>query len=549
MITLFKNGNIYTMDKGMARAEALVVEDRKFAYVGTAAGAREWLLKNGAADREVDLLGRLVLPGFNDSHMHFVHLAKSMRSVNLVGSKSIKEIKERMGKGLEKRSPGDTTWLDGEGWNQDYFVDEKRFPNRFDLDEISRDVPIIIKRTCFHIGVLNSAAMKAIGLTRETAKGYGNLVGLLPDGEPDGIIKESLLDDLKMQISNLTLEDLKEIIVEAQDKLLAKGLTSVQSDDVGYVPNSDYTLLFRAFKELEEEGRLNIRLGEQCLLGKKETMEEFSSRGYNLGWGTDKFRITSIKMLSDGSLGARTAALREPYADAPDTKGIEMFTQEELDDLVLLCQRNNCPAAIHAIGDRAMEMALNAIERAKKAEPQFNPRHGIVHCQISDEALLSRFRELEALAFIQPIFIDYDMNIVSDRVGEELAKTSYSWKTMINKGVHASFGTDCPVESFDTMPNIYSAVARKNITGDNKRVYLPNEKLTMEEAIYAYTVEGAYASGEENIKGSLSEGRLADFIVLDRDLFNLGSEEEILDTNVVETYVDGELVYRKPLSL
>ena len=543
MKILYKNGNIHTMDVNNQNADAFIVNDNKFVYVGTEAGANEYLETYGCADKEVDLEGVCVLPGLNDSHMHFIHFAKSLRSVNLVGTHSIREIKERMKEGLKLLKANDITWLEGEGWNHDYFEDEKKFPNKFDLDDISGDVPILIMRACFHIGVLNTAAMNVIGLNKKTASKYGNLVGLLPNGEPDGIIKESLLGDVKTKISNLTPDTLREIIVATQYKAFAQGLTSVHSDDIGYMHNSDYDLLFQTMQGLEASGKLHIRIGEQCLFFKKPIAEEFFKKGYKLGYGTDKFRVNCVKILSDGSLGARTAALRSLYADDKSTDGIEMFTQQELNDLVLFSHSNDCPVAIHAIGDRAIEIALNAIENAQKADPDYNPRHGIVHCQITDEALLNRFKALNVLAFVQPIFIDYDMNIVRERVGNKLANTSYAWKTMIDKGIHVSFGTDCPVEAFNTMPNIYSAVTRKNITG-KKQEYLPNEKMSMYEAIHAYTVEGAYASGQENIKGTISAGKFADFILLDKDLFNLCSDEEILDTHVVETYVDGQMVYK-----
>ena len=190
-------------------------------------------------------------------------------------------------------------------------------------------------------------------------------------------------------------------------------------------------------------------------------------------------------------------------------------------------------------------MALDAIENSQNTYPGKNLRDSIVHCQITDEGLLDRIRDLKVLTLIQPIFIDYDMNIVESRIGKELTETSYAWKTMMDKKIPTSFGTDCPVESFNTMPNIYSAVARKNVTGKDKRVFLPKERMSMEEALKAYTIEGAYASGEEDIKGTITAGKLADFIVLDKDLFNLKDEEEILATKVVETYFDGELVYKE----
>ena len=540
--TLFKNGNIHTMDE-VSVADAFVVEDNKFVYVGTEADAREYL-KNQIFT-EVDLKGHFVLPGFNDSHMHFLHFAKSLKNVNLAGVKSIEEIKQRIKKNIKNKETNDKSWVEGEGWNQDYFTDQKRFPNKFDLDSVTGDIPTIIMRACFHVAVLNSAALKITGLNKETAKQYGDLIEILPDGEPNGVIKEGLLSIVKNSIYDQDLETIKNIMDEAQYYALAQGLTSMQTDDIGYTTERDYHLLFQALSELDKEGRLKVRIGEQCSIPDIDSLKGFFEKGYNHGWGNNKYRIVCIKLFTDGSLGARTAALRNPYKDDFNTTGIEIMTQDEINELVLLSHKNNCPVAIHAIGDRAIEMSLDAIENAQKKFPSHNLRHGIVHCQITDEELLNRIKELNVITYIQPIFIDYDMNIVYDRVGKNLADTSYAWKTMIDKGIHASFGTDCPVERFDTMPNIYTAVTRKGITGENIKVYLPNEKLSMDEALKAYTIEGAYASGEESIKGSISVGKLADFILLNKDLYNLSDNEEILSTQIIETYIDGKSVYKR----
>lgn len=541
MKTLFINGNIHTMDEA-SHADAFVVEGNKFVYVGTPSGARDYL-KAQSFD-EVDLKGLFVMPGFNDSHMHFLHYSKSLQNINLTGVRSIEEIKERIKEKLNSREYNDNSWLEGEGWNNDYFIDERRFPDKFDLDSVTGDVPALIMRACMHIGVLNSAALKLLGLNEETAKKYGEFIETITNGEPNGVIKEGLLSIVKTNTSVVDLDTLKNLIDEAQHFALAKGITSIQTDDIAHTAERDYELLFQAFKELDEEKRLKIRLGEQCSISTPDLLKTFFQKGYNHGYGNDKYRVNCIKLFTDGSLGARTAALKAPYKDAPDTKGIEIFTQDEINELVLISHMNNCPVAIHAIGDRGMEMSLNAIENAQKKTPSHNLRHGIVHCQITDEELLNRIRELNVITFVQPIFIDCDIHTVYDRVGNELAETSYAWKTMIDKGIHASFGTDCPVERFDTMPNIYTAVTRKNITGEEKKIYLPNQKLTMDEALKAYTIEGAYASGEEHIKGSITAGKLADFILLNKDLYNLDDDEEILNTKVIETYVDGQSVYK-----
>lgn len=541
--TLYKNANVQTVDKENPKAESFIVKDSKFLFVGSEEDSRKKL--EGKEFDEINLESNLVLPGFNDSHLHFLHYAKGLLNVNLTGTRSIDELKTRLKEKLESRDKEDNFWLEGEGWNQDYFVDEKRFPTKEDLDEVSTEVPILIMRACFHIGVLNSKGLELLELNSSNASEYGDLIEVFPNGEPNGVIKENLLENVKSKKPGFDYDLTKDILLKAQEKAFEQGLTSVQSDDFGYVPNQDFNLLFDLFKDLYEEDKLKLRISEQCLFLNVKDEEKFFNEGYHYGWGNETYRISTVKILSDGSLGARTAALRNGYNDDSSTKGIMLFTQEELDEMVLLSHENKCPVAIHGIGDRAIEMALNSIEKAKKTYPDIKLRHGIVHCQITDEELLNRFKELEVMALVQPIFIDYDMNIVSDRVGEELSKTSYAWKTMKDKGINVSFGTDAPVEPFDTMPNIYSAVTRKNITGDEEKTYLEKEKMSMEDAIYAYTYESAYASGEEEIKGTISPGKLADFIVLDKDLFNLENDKEILDTKVLETYVGGQLVFKR----
>lgn len=541
--TLYKNANVQTVDKENPKAESFIVKDSKFLFVGSEEDSRKKL--EGKEFDEINLESNLVLPGFNDSHLHFLHYAKGLLNVNLTGTRSIDELKTRLKEKLESRDKEDNFWLEGEGWNQDYFVDEKRFPTKEDLDEVSTEVPILIMRACFHIGVLNSKGLELLELNSSNASEYGDLIEVFPNGEPNGVIKENLLENVKSKKPGFDYDLTKDILLKAQEKAFEQGLTSVQSDDFGYVPNQDFNLLFDLFKDLYEEDKLKLRISEQCLFLNVKDEEKFFNEGYHYGWGNETYRISTVKILSDGSLGARTAALRNGYNDDSSTKGIMLFTQEELDEMVLLSHENKCPVAIHGIGDRAIEMALNSIEKAKKTYPDIKLRHGIVHCQITDEELLNRFKELEVMALVQPIFIDYDMNIVSDRVGENLSRTSYAWKTMKDKGINVSFGTDAPVEPFDTMPNIYSAVTRKNITGDEEKTYLEKEKMSMEDAIYAYTYESAYASGEEEIKGTISPGKLADFIVLDKDLFNLENDKEILDTKVLETYVGGQLVFKR----
>ena len=255
------------------------------------------------------------------------------------------------------------------------------------------------------------------------------------------------------------------------------------------------------------------------------------------------FRIGSLKLLVDGSLGGKTAFLRQPYRNDPSTRGIATLTQEELNDLILLAQQHGLMASLHTIGDGAMEMNLNAIENAQLKCPRADMRHALIHCQITDNQLLKRCRDLNIVMHVQPAFIDSDMYIVRDCIGEELEKTSYAWKTMMDLGLHVTFGSDAPVISFNVMEGIYSAVTRKDLSGKPDSGWLPQQKISVYDAVYAYTMGGAYASYDEGRKGSIRNGKYADFAVLDRDIFKI-PEDEIKDVSVIMTVLNGKEVYR-----
>lgn len=542
MSLFIKNAKIATMDKSLPLAAAAVVIGEHFAYVGSEEGAETFISSHPEITFEtVDCGGHLVTPGLNDSHMHYLHYIRKTRlGVDLFDADSLAEVLRRLEKAFEQYDKKSGLWLVGEGWNQDYFTDEKRFPTSRDLDKITSDYPIIVMRACFHIGVLNTKAMEIIGLNADKAKELGDIAETYSDGSPNGVIKEAFFDKIKSIVPTPDIEDLVAMMIDGQKECFSKGLTSVQSDDLLYAPEGKGFELMRLLRDAAQEKKLRLRIGEQAVVANIEELRHMLENGFDKSFGNETFNVSCIKILSDGSLGARSAYMRYPYNDAPDTKGIPIFSQQELDDMVMYCQRCNMPVAIHAIGDAAIEECLNSIEKAQISYPYFKPRHGIVHCQITDSSMPVRFADLNICAFVQPIFISYDMGIVYDRLGKDLAETSYVWKTFKDLGVHMSFGTDCPVEEFDTMPNIYSAVTRKNQAGN--KVFLEDQAMTVEDSLYAYTVEGAYCSGEDNIKGMVRPGMLADFIVLDKDLYSI-DPMEIKDVKILSTYVGGENVY------
>jgi len=542
MNSLFYNGNIYTMDEAGPHAEAFFVKDGSFACVGTNEAVMSFA--EGSGDfKKTDLGGQCVIPAFNDSHMHFIDLARKSMCVDLNGTKSLDEIVSRMKSAISGRKFQKGEWIEANGWNQDYFTGgEKRFLNRYDLDKVSEDVPIIAVRVCVHIAALNSCALSILGIDKDTAPSYAGLAETDADGEPTGIIKETLTDEVRVKTSQLSAPLMRKLLENTQQEVFGLGITSVQSDDIGFMPDQDHHLWFNVLEDLRSSGILKMHIGEQCMLTSPDTIRSFAEEGYTYG-GNANVRRTSVKIYNDGSLGARTASLRKPYNDDPTTRGVLYHTTDELCRLITAAHDSGYPVAIHAIGDNAVETALDAIEKERKLNGSRGFRDGIIHVQITDRAMLERFSRLGIMAFVQPIFIDYDMHIAEDRVGSEV-ETSYAWKTLIDSGVHVSFGTDCPVEYCDPIPNIFTAVTRRGLTGD-RQYFIKEEAVTMEEAIRAYTIEGAYASGEEDIKGTITAGKIADFVTLSSDLFKWTDEDDILQTKVTATYVGGSCEYRR----
>ena len=273
-----------------------------------------------------------------------------------------------------------------------------------------------------------------------------------------------------------------------------------------------------------------------------EKLRDFLGRGYNTGYGDELFRIGPFKVISDGALGARTAYLREPYTDVSTTRGIPFFSQEELDALILEAHRAGMQIAIHAIGDAGMDMVMNAMEKARRQYPRTGERHGIIHCQVTSHDQLDRMKAMDLIAYIQPIFLNYDISIIEDRIGSKRASTSYNWKEFLDKGIPISGGSDCPVESLDIMENIYSAVTRKTLSGEPAGGWRPEQCISVEDALESFTMGGAYASFSEDRKGSITPGKVADFAVLSADLLAV-EPDAIKDIKVLQTYLNGELVF------
>ena len=464
MKTIYHNGRVYT--GAPAPAQAFVVENGRFVYAGSDAGA---LALRRPGDETVDLGGQFVCPGFNDSHMHLLEYGYLLRMPQLAAhTGSLADMLECMRAFLAQHPRPDGGWLVGRGWNQDLFADVRRMPDRYDLDAVSTEIPVAAVRACGHCMVVNSRALALLGVTGSTPQPAGGRIGMR-DGEPDGRFFDNAMDPVYAAIPAPGKAELKEMIRTACRALNAQGITSCQSDDYSIFRAIPYPVVDEAFRELAGAGQLTVRVNEQC-----------------------------------------------------NFAGLPLYSRQELTAMIGCAHAHGLQTATHAIGDACLDWVLDALEAAMAAHPRPDCRHGIVHCQITRPEQLERIAALGLHVYAQSIFLDYDIRIVEARAGRELAASSYSWKTLLDRGVTVSNGSDCPVETPCVMAGIQCAVTRRTLGGLGP--YLPRQAFTLRQALDSYTVAGALASFEEGCKGRIAPGFLADFTVLGQDPFALPAE-------------------------
>lgn len=536
MKTVYYNGKIYTGSDELQ--EAFVVENNQFVFVGI---NEEALAMADFDDILIDLEGNFVCAGFNDSHMHLLGFGNMLNAAQLAyHTTSLSELLQCLCDFESTHPHTDGGWLIGRGWNQDYFTDTHRMPTRYDLDKVSTEVPICAIRACGHSLVVNSKVIEMLGITANTLQPDGGHIGIA-NGEPDGLFYDNAMDMIYSAIPVPNKETLKQMIVSACKELNAYGVTSCQTDDFCLFRQVPWQTVIDAYKELEQESKLTVRVYEQSNFTEVADLQEFVEAGNNTGVGTDMFQIGPLKMLGDGSLGSRTAFLSRPYDDDASTCGIPVFNQETMDALVDYANAHDMQVAVHAIGDACLDSVLSALEKALAKNPRTDHRHGIVHCQITRPDQLKKIADMNLHVYAQSIFLDYDIRMVEQRVGSKLASTSYSWKTLLKDGVSVSNGSDCPVELPDVMAGIQCAVTRKTLK-DGVGPYLAHEAFTIKEAIDSYTIRGAEASFEESKKGQIKEGMVADFVVLEESPFEV-NENRIKDIKVISTYLGGKNVF------
>ena len=536
MDRIFFNGQIVTVDPQYPEASAVAVKNGIVMAVGT---DDEMKALAGPATEMVDLKGAFMCPGLIDSHMHLLPLSNKLRRTDIGVAKTFRECMDIMAKAAEEKK-GTNGWAMGIGYNQDDWTDCNEVPTRLDLDKACGDVPAYIERACGHIATLNTKAMELMGMMNEKEGESQYKLRYFEDGTPNGVLCEDTVRLVEEYFPVPTVPEMKQLILTGARYIAGKGLVGVHSDDLNLVvPVKDMPVILQAYKELSEADELPIRVHQQCRMLNLPMIEKFCSEyKVRTKWGKN-FTIGDIKIMGDGSLGAHTAVLRGEYKNAPDDHGIPLHDDEELYAMFRVAHNAGYPIVVHVIGDGAMDQVVNGYELVMNENPKANMRHGIIHCQIMDEAQQDRFVKLNLLAYAQPVFVRYDSQIVDDCVGSELAKTSYNWRRYIDLGVHMSGGSDCPVEDCDPLANLYYAVTRMGMDG---KPWYPENGVTMEEALRMFTIEGAYSAFEEAERGSITIGKYADFTVLDKNIMK-NPPEELLNTKVLMTVVNGKTVY------
>lgn len=523
MSLLLKNGKIYIEENLFT--DALWIEQGRIRALGNEAYAM------GTPDESYDLKGKTVLPGFNDAHLHLASVGEFLTACTLNSAKSIDDLIDIGKRYLQENQ---VTSLYGMGWNQDHFTQgDKRIPNRWDLDRISKDIPIVYARTCGHLAVGNSKAVELLKITGETSINGGEI--LKDDlNIPTGVFTENAVKFLYSVLPEKTESDWETHLTAGIKYAIENGITSVQSCDV---LRNDIDVVFKTLHQMKNNSALKLRYHHQFNFQNIADFEHYLETEFkNPNYDTDFLSKGTLKLFKDGSLGARTAHLKSPYVDDPTQSGVQALSDAELDSLCQLAAKHNIQVITHAIGDAAIESVINAYKKTFDVRGN-HLRHSIVHCQITSAEQLDQMAKYKISAIVQPIFIDYDTHIVTSRVGIDLASTSYAFKTLADKGVSVSFSTDAPVEDLNPFRNMFCAITRRPLNG---MPFPLNEKeaVSVSQAVDAYTLESAYVEFKEKTKGRLKPGYYADLIVLDRDIFEIDTDE-IPTTVVLKTMING----------
>lgn len=536
------NGNIITIDPNTPKADAIAIKEDKILAVGKNNEIEKY---KGDKTKIIDLQGKTMLPGLIDAHMHFPLLGMRLKQLYLDKTKSVEDALAIISKEVKKAQPGE--WITGRGWHTVYW-NMKEYPDNSGLNKIAPNNSVFLVGMATHAAWVNDKALQLAGITKDTPNPPGGEIVKNPDtGRPTGILLEKALELVTKILPSekyfsTFVEDVKEENIKLSIQTALKlGLTEVHDAGVGYN-------IIKAYKNLLDKDELNLRLYVMFLVPDGgEILDEYIAHSPQIGLGNHKLTLRCIKVFVDGALGARGAAMLQPYSDSPEDMGMIRNDEEQIYKVVSKSMRAGYQVAMHAIGDRGNRIALNAIERALNDVPTENHRMRIEHSQILSLEDVPRFAQSGIIASMQPIHCPMDMGFTELRVGPERVKGAYNWKSLIESGVVIAGGSDVPAFPVDyTNPlwGIYAAVTRQDNEGNPPGGWYPNQKVSRMDALKMYTINAAYAAFEEDIKGSLTPGKLADITVVSQDILSI-PEREIVNTEVLMTIVGGQIVYQK----
>lgn len=524
----FLNGNIYTLDKNKPLAEAIAIKGNRIFMVGS----NEEVMETAGEETLVfDLQGKTVIPGLIDAHVHFLSYGSSLKELNLVGTKSVEEIIEIVKKGLPEFKLGE--WITGHGWDHEDW-EKKEFPTYKEISEVTPNNPVYFTRVDGHAGWANKKAMEIAGITKETPDPPGGRIIRGENGEPTGVFIDAAQNLIEKHIPEKSYEWKKDAVLKAQEECLRLGLTEVH--EAGSSEES-----IRIYKDLIKEGKLKIKI--YSMLSGEDHFSKYMDKPPIIREG-GKLTIRAVKLFMDGALGSRGAALFEPYSDDPKNYGLLLMDEEKLYRITKLALKRGYQVCVHAIGDRANFLALNAFERAIKESGTKDHRLRIEHAQVVRLQDMERFAKLGVIPSMQPTHATSDMYWAEKRLGSERAKGAYAWKSLMKKGCKIAGGSDFPVENPNPLWGFFAAVTRCDHKGWPRGGWHPDEKMTREEALRCFTINAAYSAFEEDLKGSLEPGKAADIVVLSKDIMII-PEMEVLKTEVLMTIIDGEIVYSR----
>ena len=541
---VFINGNIYTVNAKQPHAEAVVVKGDRIVFVGANAAVKKY---EGANTRVVDLHGATMVPGMTDAHYHFIGVGQREMNLNLEGITNLEDFLAKVKARVDRAKPGE--WVTGRGWIETFWKPPV-FPTRWDLDKVSPNNPVFLTRADGHGAVANSAALKIGGVTKDTKDPFGGQI--LRDkqtGEPVGMLLDNAQSFVRSHIPETTEADIEQAIILSNKRSIELGLTQVQDPGGSY---RDVDL----YKKLYGEGKLKLRI-YKAVYGPGPEAQRLLREGPIIEAFGDRLNLRTIKVVSDGALGSRGAALLEPYSDMPEVKGPDgrmqrnagflRVKEEDLLPMLKEALQKGIQVQTHAIGDYANRFILDEYEKALHAVPKSErkigePRWRDEHSQIVNPADIPRFAKLGIIPSMQASHAIGDLHFAPSRLGMERLQGAYAWNSFLKSGVIVPGGSDAPVERGEPMIEFYAAVARKDIRGFSGEGWHPEEKVTREQALKMLTIWPAYAAFEENLRGSIEVGKLADLTVLSADIMNI-PEMEILKTHCAMTVIGGEVVY------